>query len=179
MDHHALLLQLSHLPVSIPKLPHPPSVLPPSSRPFLPPARVSVKPLKGSPFKTEVDALDTIHQLKSKLQALLANGTLPQQMRLLLGGKTLSDTRTLLDYGVGDSCLVTLAIIGSAPETTTIVPAVHQLSAEEKQSLPETSLLDDDIFWAKIKTLLDGRFSSDQSSALLQEWKNSASQFMK
>ncbi len=134
--------------------------------------------MKGESFQLEsVDALDHIYQLKQSISE--KTGVDPTSQRLLIGGKALLDYRCLLDYQVKDSCTISLFVQQVAAQSGTAAqePVLPQPVpiAEVKQNNEEP--IDMDVFWAKIRTVLDSRFTSEVSMAILSDWKQSIAKY--
>ncbi|KAJ3318270.1 hypothetical protein HDV06_000713 [Boothiomyces sp. JEL0866] len=133
----------------------------PVSSPFLLKPRapklitLNIKPLKGlAPFTIEADLLETIAELKLKISTV--SGVAIPNQRLLLSGKGLSDLRTLFDYNIKPNATLHLSV--KQDEGAVEEPVVAPQPKEVKQSDIDTQ-----VFWSKIKTVLDSKYTSEVS----------------
>ncbi|KAH6579699.1 hypothetical protein BASA60_003199 [Batrachochytrium salamandrivorans] len=130
--------------------------------------QIVVKELKSGnpPLELTLSRLDPINELR-RLVALSSSVPVSAQ-RLVLAGKALVSTKTLLDYGVKKQVTVHLARKPGTEDALTGEATQESLSnAEEQQS-------DTNHFWSSIKELLDSEFgSSALTEKVLVEWKQS------
>eukprot|EP01094_Clydonella_sp_ATCC50884_P006583 TRINITY_DN15806_c0_g1_i1.p1 TRINITY_DN15806_c0_g1~~TRINITY_DN15806_c0_g1_i1.p1 ORF type:complete len:523 (-),score=110.88 TRINITY_DN15806_c0_g1_i1:196-1764(-) len=78
-----------------------------SARPSLQPITVTIKTLTGREVRLEVDAMESLQQVKQRFQD--REGVPPDQIRLIsTSGKCLEDGRTLAHYGIADGSILHL-----------------------------------------------------------------------
>ena len=70
-----------------------------------------VKTLTGRIMQLDVEANDTIGEIKAKIQNIDGYNTPPAQQRLIFSGKQLEDDKRLSDYAIPDSATLYLVYL--------------------------------------------------------------------
>ena len=69
-----------------------------------------IRTLSGKTITVAVNKTDTIGDVKTKIQC--RNGVLPDEQRLMFGGRLLKDKQLISDYGIKDESHLDLIVHG-------------------------------------------------------------------
>jgi len=130
---------------------------------------VWVRSPSGEVFAVEIEAWHTVEMLKDRI--MLRVGTPLGQQRLRLGGRELENQRSMLDYGLGTSCLLPLAATRGAVHVAKLIRDNHTVSLEVAEA---TRKQDPDSVAAKNASL-----GSEDSLEKLVEHNRSRSAFVR
>lgn len=93
---------------------------------------VWVRSPSGEIIAVQIEAWHTVEMLKDRI--MLRVGTPPGQQKLRLGGRELENQRSMLDYGLGTSCLLPLAATRGAVHVAKLIRDNHTVNLEVAQT---------------------------------------------
>jgi len=127
-----------------------------------------VKILNGEECTLAASPSSLVSDVKEQVQALMDIPVADQ--KLLFKGKALMDAKSLNEYGVEDSCKITLVIkksvVKSSSQTTSSLPA--DISSSPKVSKP---LKPESPVWEKMRTFLRRHFRECDVEPVLKEFR--------
>ncbi|BFZ08928.1 hypothetical protein BsWGS_11967 [Bradybaena similaris] len=122
---------------------------------------LTVKILNGEECTLAASPSSLVSDVKEQVQALLSIPVADQ--KLLFKGKALLDTKPLKDYGVEDSCKITLVVKKSMLKPLDPSnPASPQVPSPTEPERP---------VWEKMRVFLRRHFRERDVEAVLQEFK--------
>ncbi|KAJ3332401.1 Ubiquitin-like protein 4A [Blyttiomyces sp. JEL0837] len=149
------------------------AALPPASRPFelkdpnqqtqdesADMIKVTIKQLKGGETTSiSISKLDSIDELRKRIEKAFPTFKVDEQ-RLVLNGKALSDSKTLLDFNVENNA--TIHLLRKAGKQAAPAPAAA-VEVEKENVFAVNGVKKE--FWEEIKKVVGKHFESEEDSA--------------
>jgi len=124
---------------------------------------LTVKILNGEECTLAASPSSLVSDVKEQVAALMAVPV--QDQKLLFKGKALMDGKLLRDYGVEDSCKITLVIKKGSVKSN--APTVAPTTSENVlPSQPESPV------WEKMRTFLKRHFKESDVEPVLREFRD-------
>lgn len=125
---------------------------------------IKFKQLKGKEFELEVFELDTILSLKHKAQQYL---NLKESPKLLVKGKGLINTKTVLDYKIDSVITLIGTEVSVAIEDEGVLPVIE--TDQVQSGLKRKESIGNNTFQSKLKALLLSRYDPKTSEKAFKE----------